>query len=110
VAIAQAPLTDAQKRIHARIDEDEVVRLDCDLIRIPSFTIEETPCAEWLTLPSPPMGERDQHKSLSLGEGEGWVRVALNSRIDRARAAQSRSRMRGAVEQWMPPPFFSHSL
>jgi len=48
VAIAQAPLTDVQKQVLARIDEDEVVRLACDLIRIPSFTTEETPCAEWL--------------------------------------------------------------
>jgi hypothetical protein len=37
-----------------------------------------------LTLPSPPVGERDQKESLSLGEGEGWVRVA-HSRIERAR-------------------------
>src|SRR6266849_8345171 len=31
-----------------------------------------------LTLPSPPMGERDENESLSLGEGEGRVRVALS--------------------------------
>ena len=48
MAIAQAPLTDVQKQVLARIDEDEVVRLACDLVRIPSFTTEETPCAEWL--------------------------------------------------------------
>jgi len=48
VAIAHAPPTDVQKLVLARIDEDEVVRLACDLIRIPSFTTEETPCAEWL--------------------------------------------------------------
>ena len=48
MAIAQAPPTDLQKQVLARIDEDELVRLACDLIRIPSFTTEETPCAEWL--------------------------------------------------------------
>ena len=32
----------------ARIDDGETVRLACDLIRIPSFTTEETACAEWL--------------------------------------------------------------
>src|SRR6266481_9442740 len=31
-----------------------------------------------LTLPSPLAGARDQHESLSLGEGEGRVRVALS--------------------------------
>ena len=31
-----------------------------------------------LTLPSPPAGARDHNKSLSLSEGEGWVRVALS--------------------------------
>ncbi len=28
--------------------------------------------------PSPPAGARDQNESLSLGEGEGWVMVALS--------------------------------
>ena len=37
-----------QSRVLERIDDAEVVRLACDLIRIPSFTTEETPCAEWL--------------------------------------------------------------
>src|SRR5258708_20402375 len=37
-----------QSRVLDRIDDDEVVRLASDLIRIPSFTTEETPCAEWL--------------------------------------------------------------
>jgi acetylornithine deacetylase len=41
-------LTDLQRRVLARIDDDEIVRLACDLVRIPSFTTEETPCAEWL--------------------------------------------------------------
>ena len=37
-----------QSRVLDRIDDEEVVRLASDLIRIPSFTTEETPCAEWL--------------------------------------------------------------
>jgi acetylornithine deacetylase len=32
----------------ARIDDGEVVRLASDLVGIPSFTTEETACAEWL--------------------------------------------------------------
>src|SRR5262245_66440423 len=46
--MASACLSDAQKKVLDRIDEDEIVRLASDLIRIPSFTTEETPCAEWL--------------------------------------------------------------
>jgi len=37
-----------REQVLARIDDDEAVRLASDLIRIPSFTTEETPCAEWL--------------------------------------------------------------
>ena len=37
-----------QQRVLGQIDNDEVVRLASDLIRIPSFTTEETACAEWL--------------------------------------------------------------
>src|ERR1700687_3734420 len=39
---------DLQARVLDRIDDEEIVRLASDLIRIPSFTTEETPCAEWL--------------------------------------------------------------
>ena len=35
-------------KVLGQIDDEEIVRLACDLIRIPSFTTEETPCAEWL--------------------------------------------------------------
>jgi hypothetical protein len=48
VTIIRGSLTDAQKHVLARIDEEEIVRLASDLVRIPSFTTEETPCAEWL--------------------------------------------------------------
>jgi hypothetical protein len=37
-----------RQRVLGRIDDEEVLRLAQDLIRIPSFTTEETPCAEWL--------------------------------------------------------------
>src|SRR5690349_22297512 len=40
--------SELRSRVLARIDDEEVVRLASDLIRIPSFTTEETPCAEWL--------------------------------------------------------------
>ena len=43
-----AALSDVQKQVLARIDDEEIVRLASDLIRIPSFTTEETPCAEWI--------------------------------------------------------------
>jgi len=39
---------EAGDRVLAKLDDGETVRLACDLIRIPSFTTEETPCAEWL--------------------------------------------------------------
>ena len=48
MSIAAATLTDVQKKVLDRIDDEEVVRLASDLIRIPSFTTEETPCAEWI--------------------------------------------------------------
>ena len=35
-------------RVLAQIDDAEIVRLACELIKIPSFTTEETACAEWL--------------------------------------------------------------
>ncbi len=45
---AAAASPELRQRVLGRIDDDEVVRLAQDLIRIPSFTTEETPCAEWL--------------------------------------------------------------
>jgi len=46
--MAGAALSDVQKKVLDRIDDEEIVRLASDLIRIPSFTTEETPCAEWI--------------------------------------------------------------
>jgi len=53
-------------------------------LTLPSPPLGERDLKDPLTLPSPPRGERDQKESLSLGEGEGWVRVA-HSRTERAR-------------------------
>ena len=46
--MSDAVPAELRKQVLARIDDDEAVRLASDLIRIPSFTTEETPCAEWL--------------------------------------------------------------
>ena len=48
MTIAGGALADVQKTVLARIDDEEIVRLASDLIRIPSFTTEETSCAEWI--------------------------------------------------------------
>ena len=45
---AAAVPPELRQRVLGVIDDDEIVRLAQDLIRIPSFTTEETPCAEWL--------------------------------------------------------------
>jgi acetylornithine deacetylase len=42
------PLSEDERRILDRIDDAEIVRLAMELVRIPSFTTEETRCAEWL--------------------------------------------------------------
>jgi acetylornithine deacetylase len=39
---------DTRSKVLGLIDDDEIIRLAKDLIRIPSFTTEETPCAVWL--------------------------------------------------------------
>ena len=46
--MAGRALSDIQQKVLDRIDDDEIVRLASDLIRVPSFTTEETPCAEWI--------------------------------------------------------------
>ena len=46
--MAGPALSDIQQKVLGRIDDDEIVRLASDLIRVPSFTTEETPCAEWI--------------------------------------------------------------
>ena len=46
--MAGPALSDIQQKVLDRIDDEEIVRLASDLIRVPSFTTEETPCAEWI--------------------------------------------------------------
>ena len=46
--MAGLTLSDIQQKVLDRIDDEEIVRLASDLIRVPSFTTEETPCAEWI--------------------------------------------------------------
>ncbi|HEY7206035.1 MAG TPA: M20/M25/M40 family metallo-hydrolase [Methylomirabilota bacterium] len=46
--MSDASPADLRRAVLDRIDDEEIVRLAGDLIRIPSFTTEETPCAEWL--------------------------------------------------------------
>lgn len=46
--MADAVPAGLRAKVLARIDDEEMVRLACELIRIPSFTTEETPLAEWL--------------------------------------------------------------
>src|SRR5947207_451437 len=48
VTMAGPALSDIQEKVLDRIDDEEIVRLASDLIRVPSFTTEETPCAEWI--------------------------------------------------------------
>ena len=43
-------MSDLRSAVLARIDDDETVALAKDLVRIPSFTTQETPCAEWLAV------------------------------------------------------------
>ena len=46
--MADAVPAELRRKVLEQIDDDEVVRLAMDLVRIPSFTTEETPLAEWL--------------------------------------------------------------
>lgn len=46
--MANAVSAGLRENVLDRIDDDEGARPASDLIRIPSFTTEETPCADWL--------------------------------------------------------------
>jgi acetylornithine deacetylase len=89
----EAPAVPAElrDRVLARIDDEEVVRLACDLIRIPSFTTEETACAEWLADYLAGQGldvelqeiEPGRRQTLARLRGEGGGRsIMLNGHID----------------------------
>ena len=89
--MGDAVSAELREQVLARIDDDEVVRLASDLIRIPSFTTEETPCAEWLagylddqglavTLQEIEPGRRQTIARLS--GGGGGRSIMLNGHID----------------------------
>ncbi|HKZ08258.1 MAG TPA: M20/M25/M40 family metallo-hydrolase [Methylomirabilota bacterium] len=80
-----------RQRVLARIDDDEVVRLAKDLVRIPSFTTEETPCAEWLASYLTDQGldvtlqeiEPGRKQAIGRLHGRGGGRsIMLNGHID----------------------------
>ena len=75
-----------QSRVLDRIDDEEIVRLASDLIRIPSFTTEETPCAEWLA------GYLD-------GQGLAVVKDGMRIRSEASRTISSSS-IRSRTRLW----------
>jgi acetylornithine deacetylase len=86
-----ATLTDGQQRVLAGINDDEIVRLASELIRIPSFTTEETRCAEWLANHLADEGlevelqeiEPGRKQTLARLRGDGNGRsIMLNGHID----------------------------
>ena len=89
--MADAVPAELRDKVLARIDDDEVVRLAVDLVKIPSFTTEETPLAEWLadyldrqglavTLQEIEPGRKQTIARLS-GQG-GGPSIMLNGHID----------------------------
>ncbi len=89
--MSDAPSADLRRAVLDRIDDDEVVRLASDLIRIPSFTTEETPCAEWLAnyLGDQGLGvtlqeiEPGRKQTIARLSGRGGGRsIMLNGHID----------------------------
>jgi len=89
--MSDAVPAELRDKVLARIDDDEVVRLAVDLVKIPSFTTEETPLAEWLadyldrqglavTLQEIEPGRKQTIARLS-GQG-GGPSIMLNGHID----------------------------
>ena len=83
--------SELQSRVLDRIDDEEIVRLASDLIRIPSFTTEETPCAEWLAdyldgqglAVTPQEIEPGRKQTIARLPGTGGGRsIMLNGHID----------------------------
>ena len=88
---ATGPSPEMRERVLARIDDGETVRLACDLIRIPSFTTEETACAEWLATYLDGQGlsvelqeiEPGRKQTIARLRGTGGGRsIMLNGHID----------------------------
>jgi len=90
-AMSYAQPTDLRRAVLDRIDDDEIVRLASDLIRFPSFTTEETPCAEWLASYLGDQGlavtlqeiEPGRKQTIARLSGRGGGRsIMLNGHID----------------------------
>lgn len=73
------------------VDDQEIIRLASDLIRIPSFTTEETPCAEWLASYLGEAGFEVQLQEIEPGRKQAvaWLRgsgggrsIMFNGHID----------------------------
>lgn len=84
-------LTPLQQRVLACVDDDEIVRLASDLVRIPSFTTEETRCAEWLADHLAAQGLAVELQEIEPGRKQAVARLAgagggrsimLNGHID----------------------------
>ena len=89
--MADAAPAELRAKVLDRIDDEEVVRLASDLIRIPSFTTEETPCAEWLASYLDEQGlavtlqeiEPGRKQTIARLRGTGGGRsIMLNGHID----------------------------
>jgi len=89
--MASPALSDVQTKVLDRIDEKEIVRLASELIRIPSFTTEETPCAEWLANYLRDQGLSPELQEIEPGRKQTVARLAgtgggrsimLNGHID----------------------------
>jgi acetylornithine deacetylase len=89
--MSDAVAAELRTQVLARIDDDEAVRLASDLIRIPSFTTEETPCAEWLAGYLDDQGlavtlqeiEPGRRQTIARRPGTGGGRsIMLNGHID----------------------------
>jgi acetylornithine deacetylase len=89
--IGPAGLTDTERRVLAEIDDQAVVGLAMDLVRIPSFTTEETRCAAWLAGFLADQGltvelqeiEPGRKQAVARLEGRGGGRsIMLNGHID----------------------------
>jgi acetylornithine deacetylase len=89
--MADAVPAELRQQVLDRIDDDEVVRLAGELIKIPSFTTEETPCAEWLARYLGEQGlavtlqeiEPGRKQTIARLRGSGGGRsIMLNGHID----------------------------
>lgn len=81
----------ARRQVLGQIDDGEIVSLAMDLVRIPSFTTEETPIAEWLASYLAGQGLEVELQEVEPGRKQtiAWLRgagggqsIMLNGHID----------------------------